>query len=92
MLTKLFSIYDAKAEFYLPVFQMKSAGEATRAFVASSRNDRSDLSLYPMDFTLVEIGTFDDSNCSVQMYEHKKIIGTALELQAQTKTQEAQPS
>lgn len=82
MLTKLFSIYDAKAEFYLPVFQMKSAGEATRAFVASSKNNQTDLGLYPMDFTLVEIGTFDDSNAFVTMYEHKKIIGTALELQA----------
>lgn len=84
MLTKLFSIYDSKAEFYLPVFQMKSQGEAIRAFTQSAQKGQSDLALYPMDFTLVEIGTFDDSNASVTMYEHKKILGNAQELQPKT--------
>lgn len=61
MLLKVFTVYDSKAEFYMQPFCMKSKGEAIRAFSESCNDDKTSLGKYPADFTLFEIGEFDDA-------------------------------
>lgn len=60
MLWKVFSIYDSKAAAYGRPFVDQSNGSAIRS-VSEAANDKSTtLGKYPADFTLFELGTFDE--------------------------------
>lgn len=76
---KMFTVYDSKAEAFLPPFFMRSRGEAIRAWESEVNNEQSNFCRFPSDFTLFEIGMFDDSNGSVTMYESKVSLGVAVE-------------
>ena len=56
------SIYDAKAECYSRPNFVRSAGEAWRFFEQEVNRAADDnmMFLYPQDYTLFEIGTFDE--------------------------------
>lgn len=60
MIFKCFSIFDSKIGSYSkPVF-LRSKGEAIRAVTSEVQNAESELAKYPADFTLFEIGEYDD--------------------------------
>lgn len=64
MKQKVFSIYDSKTEvFDFPIYG-KTTNEIIRELsrVVNTENDRNKFYLYPQDFTLFELGTFDDSD------------------------------
>lgn len=79
MKLKLFTVYDIKTEAYLPTFHMKSTGEALRAWEETCNDPKSNICKYPADFTLFEIGTWDDSTCSFEIFESKISLGSANE-------------
>lgn len=79
MKVKIYSIYDSKVEAYLPPVFMKSKGEFLRAFAEAANDSKSNIGRYPSDYTAFELGSFDDSNCSFELYEAKVSLGTALE-------------
>lgn len=55
------SIHDSKSEsFGRPLF-FRAYGEAERAFSGVVNDGKSDYYKYPGDFTLFEVGAFDDS-------------------------------
>lgn len=83
MVTKLFAVYDSKAEFFSPPFMHKSTGEALRDFIAAANDKQTKIGVYPADFTIFEIGTYNDSTAEVKMLEAKIAHGTALELKNQ---------
>lgn len=60
-----FSIYDTKAEAFMPPFFMPSIGLGVRAFGDVLRDHGSPLSKHPRDYELFKIGEFDDSTGSV---------------------------
>lgn len=62
MILKVFSVYDVKAEAYLQPFFMTSKGQAVRGFTDLLNDGQSQFSKHPGDFTLFELGSFDDSN------------------------------
>lgn len=82
MKTKIFTIYDLKANCYLPILQFRSTGEALRAFESSCKDVNHQFNKYASDFTLFEIGEYDDESASIFMYEVKRSLGTALEYKA----------
>jgi hypothetical protein len=60
MIFKCFSIFDSKIGSYSkPVF-LRSKGEAIRAVTSEVQSKESELSKYPADFTLFEVGEYDD--------------------------------
>ena len=69
---KIFSVHDAKAEAYLPPFYMRTTGEAERAFSANVKDTSTQFSQFPSDYTLVELGTFDED--TAQRLEDYQII------------------
>lgn len=79
MILKIFTVYDIKSKTYLPPFYQKETGEATRAFRSSVNNPDHQFHKYPEDFSLHQIGTFDD-NTSELTYTKAKLINTALQL------------
>lgn len=60
-MTKIFSIFDSKAKVFGVPFFMPSVGMAIRAF-GDLVNERGSLvNKHPEDFTLFEIGKYDDN-------------------------------
>ncbi|AXL15275.1 nonstructural protein [Microviridae sp.] len=58
----IFSIYDSKAEAYLPPFFLHQMAMARRAFHDAVNNPESQINKHPADYTLFQIGTFDDDD------------------------------
>lgn len=61
MITRMFSVYDIKAEIFNTPFFMPSRGQAIREFGDLVRDPQSRLSKHPGDYKLVQIGVFDDA-------------------------------
>lgn len=60
MIVKAFSLFDYKADIYMPPFYCGTLGQAVRSVVEAAADNRSTLGRYPQDFALMEIGQFDD--------------------------------
>lgn len=57
----LFSIYDEKAHAYLPPFTLPRSDMAIRTFSDCINSSDHAFSRHPGDYTLYELGVFDDS-------------------------------
>lgn len=79
MLLKMFSLYDSKAEAYNKPFYAVTTGAALREFEDAVRNGESMMNKYPHDFTLFEIGVFDDETAEIVIHNAKINLGTAHE-------------
>lgn len=79
MKVKIYSIYDSKAKVWLQPQFLMNKGTAHRAFDATCNDKNSQFYKYAEDFTMFEIGDFDDETCEIKMYEAKESMGTALE-------------
>lgn len=55
-LNHLYSIYDRKAQYYLPVFTMRSHADALRQFADIVTASDTPVSKYPADYDLVCLG------------------------------------
>nr|QJB20621.1 MAG: nonstructural protein [Microvirus sp.] len=82
--SKIFSVFDSKAAAYLPPTFMQSRGVAIRSFGAAASDDKHEFCRFASDFTLFELGEFDDSNGSFTLHSAPIPLGTAFELKAQT--------
>lgn len=79
MILKVFGIYDSKAEAFLPPFFMKSKGEAIRALSSHVADSNHNFSKYASDFTLFELGSWNDSSCEFVLHDAKQSLGCLLE-------------
>ena len=57
---KVFSIFDSKAGVYARPFCMTSAGTAMRVFGDMANDENDPVGQHAEDYTLFEIGTFDE--------------------------------
>lgn len=62
MKTIMCSIYDKATEAYMRPFTALSVGQAVRMFEDDTQNTESPINKHPEDYTLFQIGTFNDSN------------------------------
>lgn len=82
MKLKLFVVYDSKAESYgVPFFRDFTANALREwAEVASNKSDKQNqIAKFPADFTLFEIGAFEQSSGTLEIYETKYNLGLASE-------------
>lgn len=79
---KMFTVYDSKAETYLRPFSMLTTGEAIRGFITTLNDPQTEYCKYPADFTLFEIGTFDESMCVITPYSKLENLGNGINLKA----------
>jgi len=56
---EIYSIYDRKAQYYLPPFAARSNADATRTFTEAVTTSETPISQYPADFDLVRLGSLD---------------------------------
>ena len=79
MITLRFAIWDSAAQAYKPPFYVVSKGIALRAFSDLVNSEGNDISRYPRDFTLFELGTFDDQTGKSVDLPTPKSMGLAQE-------------
>lgn len=79
MILKTFAVYDAKLEAYLQPFFMQTTGAALRAWDAVVNDPSTQFFKNPEDFTLFEIGEYDDQSGTLQAHPVKLSVGIALQ-------------
>lgn len=77
---KVFGIYDSKAEAYLPPFMMKSKGEALRALGAHVNDPQHNFCKYSEDFTLFELGSWDEVSGKYDLHPAPQSMCVLIEL------------
>ena len=75
----VFTVYDSKADCYLQPIYFKSKGEAIRSFSDECNRSESQMNVHAEDFTLFQLGEFDDSNASFDLLVTPVAIGKAIE-------------
>jgi len=60
MIKSLYSIADQKSNIYLPPFLAHNDADAQRQLLTMMQKEQNMLSMYPEDYSLTKIGTFDD--------------------------------
>ena len=79
MIHKVYSVYDSKVEAYLQPFFFPAKGAAIRAFSEIANDKSSSIGKNPEDFTLFELGSWDDSTAKIEMHSTPVSMGVALE-------------
>lgn len=62
MIKKVFSVYDEKAEAYLPPFFLDTVGLAVRAITDCVNDPKHQFGAHSSDYTLFLIADFDDAS------------------------------
>lgn len=78
MIFKVFGIYDSKTQAYLPPFMMQHIGDAERALIEHVNDPQHNFSKWAEDFTLFELGTWNNSTGKYDLYEAPKSISVLL--------------
>lgn len=78
---KLFCVFDSAAEAYGLPFCLKSTGEAIRDFATASKDPQTKIQKHPADFTLFEIGEYNELTGEITQLQAHKNLGKALEYQ-----------
>lgn len=81
MIQRVFAVYDSKAEAYLQPFFCPTVGMALRSWEQAAQNPQTDFHQYAGDYTLFEIGTYNDQTGEMQpMLPAFQNHGTALSM------------
>lgn len=75
----MFNVYDSKAMVYDKPFCMMSKGECIRGFIDALKRTDTTLGQHPGDFTLFEVGEYDQKTGTVSMLNAKINLGNGLE-------------
>ncbi len=79
MIHRIFSVYDSAAEAYLLPFTLPTKGLAIRGFGEAVNNPKHDFSKYAEQYTLFELGTFDDATATFELYVSAINMGVGVE-------------
>lgn len=82
MILKVYSIFDSKIGSYLAPFFPQAKGAAIRAFTEALNDPNHQFSKYPEDFTLFELGEWDDATASFTSHLTPLSVGTGLEFKS----------
>lgn len=77
---KIYSVYDCKAEAYMQPFFMATKGLAIRGFEQLVNDPKTTVNKHPEDFTLFEIGEFDDTSGQITGFNIHSSVIKAIEL------------
>lgn len=74
----LFTVYDEKAEVFLPPFFVPTIGLATRAFSDCVNSEDHQFGKHPSDYSLFQLGYFDDHTAEM-VSQQRKCLGNGVE-------------
>lgn len=79
MITKVFAVYDSKAEAFLQPFFSDAIGSALRAFEDAVNDSNGPISRHPGDYQIYEIGSFDQRSAELLALTPCKLLGNGLD-------------
>lgn len=82
MKLKMYSMFDSKTQSYGTPFFQRTRGEAERTFKTWANDETTNVGNYPEDFTLMEVGEFDDQTCILTCTPELVSIGNAQQFKA----------
>jgi len=75
----MYSVYDSKTNVFAQPNFLINRGAALRAWADACNDPQSNISKHPGDYTIFEIGTWDDETGTIEMHPAKISLGTAVE-------------
>lgn len=78
MKLKTFTVHDCKAESYLQPFYAQATGAAIRMFEDAVNQEGHQFNRYAADYTLFELGTFDQATAAFEVLPAAINLGNAL--------------
>lgn len=75
----IYSVYDSKTGVFGQPNFLINRGAALRAWQEAANDPQSNICKYPSDFTMFEIGYWEDETGTITMLDAKISLGTALE-------------
>jgi len=79
MKNKIFTVFDSKAEYYMQPFNFQTVGEALRAFMDTANDPTTTIGRHPGDFTLFQIGEWDNATATYTLLDSHINLGCAIE-------------
>ena len=79
MIQKVFAVHDIKAEAFLKPFFTNTVGEALRGFIDACNDPQVQFNKHPEDYTLFELGEFDDGKGLITALPTPRPLGKAIE-------------
>lgn len=77
---KIFSIYDSKGKFFDRPFVQRNGADAIRGFEMVVNGDSdSMIKRFPSDYTLFELGSWDELEGKILMHDAKINLGTGVQ-------------
>lgn len=76
---KVFTVFDSKAEAYLNPFYARTTAEGVRLFKAAADDPEHNYHRFAGDFSLFEIGEWDERTGDMVLYSAHENLGTALQ-------------
>lgn len=79
MKKKVYAIHDSKIEAFMQPFVMHTAGEALRGFAELANDPQTNISKHPTDFTLFELGEYDEKSGALIPHATPMALGLAVQ-------------
>jgi len=79
MVHLIFTVYDSKAELYLPPFYNQTKGQAVRAFQDTVNKKDHPFNKHPEDYTLFFLGNYEDTSAKYDLENTPISLGKAIE-------------
>lgn len=79
MILKMFSVFDQKALAFMPPFSTPRTEQAIRSFTECANDPAHGFCRSPQDYTLYELGSFNDETAIVTMLPQPLCLGTAVQ-------------
>ncbi len=79
MILRVYSVRDVVAEAYLPPFCMQTNGQALRTFSDLTGDPEHQFGKHAGDYTLFELGEFDDNTGFFKMLDNPHCLGLGTE-------------
>jgi len=86
VVTRIYSVYDTKAEVFSRPMLFVNALVAKRSFMQDAMDPNHQFAKNPGDYRLYEIGEFDDTKCEIKTVE-KIDLGSAADHQPKGRVQ-----
>lgn len=87
MILKVYSVYDEKAGIFAQPFFMPNKGTALRAMSGVFKNTEHEFSKFPQDYTIYELGDYDDNSGRINSYDKPEHVCRISELKTDPKFQ-----
>lgn len=83
---KIYCVYDSKVKSFGTPFFFKNNGEALRGFSEVANDQKTQIGKYPADFTLFEMGEYDEYIAKFNIFSAPVSLACAIEFVSQVPT------